>query len=267
MQTRTKCSKVDVESNQSDGEAGEDGRDEFVSKISLAFKSSRTADREGPQDMGATATLQTETEHDRDARAIMERTEKMKKTLQGKEGDNLYRGQSGYTKHIENKDTVQGSAASRKGPQRAPAHLRATTRWDYQPDICKDYKETGYCGFGDTCKFLHDRSDYKSGWQLDMEWNEQRYGTQDNENYEISDDDDDLPFACYLCRQHFKKPVVTKCLHYFCEKCALEHYRKTTRCAVCNQQTGGTFNPANEIIEKIRQREEEIRQKNELPDS
>ena len=30
----------------------------------------------------------------------------------------------------------------------------------------------------DTCKFLHDRSDYKSGWQLDMEWNEQRYGTQ-----------------------------------------------------------------------------------------
>lgn len=21
-------------------------------------------------------------------------------------------------------------------------------RWDYQPDICKDYKETGFCGFG-----------------------------------------------------------------------------------------------------------------------
>lgn len=36
----------------------------------------------------------------------------------------------------------------RKGPIRAPAHLRATVRWDYQPDICKDYKETGYCGFG-----------------------------------------------------------------------------------------------------------------------
>ena len=36
----------------------------------------------------------------------------------------------------------------RKGPIRAPAHLRATVRWDYQPDICKDYKETGFCGFG-----------------------------------------------------------------------------------------------------------------------
>ena len=76
-------------------------------------------------------------------------------------------------------------------------------RWDYQPDICKDYKETGYCGFGgeqprksltvrqksfsgpakilmavkkkcfsDSCKFLHDRGDYKSGWQLDREFEE-----------------------------------------------------------------------------------------------
>ena len=36
----------------------------------------------------------------------------------------------------------------RKGPVRAPAHLRATVRWDYQPDICKDFKETGFCGFG-----------------------------------------------------------------------------------------------------------------------
>ena len=36
----------------------------------------------------------------------------------------------------------------RKGPIRAPANLRATVRWDYQPDICKDYKETGFCGFG-----------------------------------------------------------------------------------------------------------------------
>lgn len=62
------------------------------------------------------------------------------------------------------------SFLSRKGPIRAPAHLRATIRWDYQPDICKDYKETGFCGFGDSCKFLHDRSDYKHGWQLEREY-------------------------------------------------------------------------------------------------
>lgn len=144
----------------------------------------------------------------------------------------------------------------RKGPIRAPEHLRATVRWDYQPDICKDYKETGFCGFGgelanctngfkfhifkymlsftieviiiknclhlsyavvsnvcksikrlflkwsaethlrrmllvsvfdagaltslflssDSCKFLHDRSDYKHGWQIERELEEGRYG-------------------------------------------------------------------------------------------
>ena len=42
-----------------------------------------------------------------------------------------------------------------------------TVRFDYQPDICKDYKETGYCGYGDSCKFIHDRGDYKSGWEID----------------------------------------------------------------------------------------------------
>ena len=40
-------------------------------------------------------------------------------------------------------------------------------RFDYQPDVCKDYKETGFCGYGDACKFVHDRSDYKSGWEIE----------------------------------------------------------------------------------------------------
>lgn len=31
----------------------------------------------------------------------------------------------------------------------------------------QDYKETGYCGYGDACKFIHDRGDYKSGWELE----------------------------------------------------------------------------------------------------
>ena len=38
--------------------------------------------------------------------------------------------------------------------------------------------------------------------------------------YEIkdSDEEDELPFACFICRQPFNNPVVTKCKHYFCEK-------------------------------------------------
>ena len=30
--------------------------------------------------------------------------------------------------------------------------------------------------FSDSCKFLHDRSDYKHGWQIEREMDEGRYG-------------------------------------------------------------------------------------------
>lgn len=53
------------------------------------------------------------------------------------------------------------------GPQRVSQFVRTTIRVDYQPDICKDYKETGFCSYGDTCKFLHDRGDYKQGWEIE----------------------------------------------------------------------------------------------------
>ncbi|KAL0268718.1 UNVERIFIED_CONTAM: hypothetical protein PYX00_010545 [Menopon gallinae] len=229
-----------------------------VNRVMVSYKSKREAQRTGPDDMGATATLETETEKDRDAQAIFENAMKINKELKGKEDDKIYRGINNYIQYHEKKDTAQGNASSgmvRKGPIRAPVNLRATVRWDYQPDICKDYKETGFCGFGDSCKFLHDRSDYKFGWQLEREMQEGSYGADDDncEKYEIdSDEDDRLPFKCYICRKSFTDPIVTKCKHYFCEKCALAQYKKTSRCYVCNQQTNGVFNPAKELIQKLK---------------
>jgi len=43
-----------------------------------------------------------------------------------------------------------------------------------------------------------------------------------------------------------------RCRHYFCEKCALGHYKKSARCYICNSQTHGVFNPAKELIAKIK---------------
>ncbi len=30
----------------------------------------------------------------------------------------------------------------------------------------------GFCGYGDSCKFMHDRGDYKAGWQIEKEYQE-----------------------------------------------------------------------------------------------
>ena len=235
--------------------------DEEENDFQINYKSSKSGKREGPDDMGATSVLQIDTELDKDAQAIFERGMETNKGLKGKEEDNIYRGQSGYAQYVEKKDTAAGNASSgmvRQGPVRAPAHLRSTIRWDYQPDICKDYKETGFCGFGDSCKFLHDRSDYKHGWQQEREFKEGTYNQRSKENYEIdSDDEDELPFACYICREGFKNPVITKCKHYFCESCALTHYKKSKRCFVCSTQTFGVFNTAKDIIKKMKEQKDD----------
>ncbi|KAJ1020730.1 hypothetical protein NDA16_004122 [Ustilago loliicola] len=82
--------------------------------------------------------------------------------------DGLYRGAKSYNSYIAARDDGTSSKMRSRGPIRQTTTVRTTSLMDYQPDICKDYKETGYCGFGDTCKFLHDRSDYLAGWQLDV---------------------------------------------------------------------------------------------------
>jgi RING finger protein 113A len=85
---------------------------------------------------------------------------------------------------------------------------------------------------------MHDRGDYKSGWQLEKEYEEAEKARKrhiamrggdvsDNEAAEDDDDDDDddeeaLPFVCYICRQPFVDPVVIKCKHYYCEHCTLK---------------------------------------------
>jgi len=142
-----------------------------------------------------------------------------------------------------------------------PNNIKTITVVDYQPDVCKDYKETGYCGFGDTCKFLHDRGDYMHGWQLDDAFNSsrnrQRTGGEDSES------EDEVPFACLICRQPFNDPIVTKCKHYFCSGCAIKRFAKTPKCFACGTPTGGIFNKASRIIEKMNAKQERIKRQKE----
>lgn len=37
----------------------------------------------------------------------------------------------------------------------------------------------------------------------------------------------------------------------------MEHYKKSTRCYICNVQTNGVFNPAKELIARTKMEEKE----------
>ncbi|KAJ9172534.1 hypothetical protein P3X46_015763 [Hevea brasiliensis] len=192
-------------------------------------------------DNKATATLETETQFSKDAWAIQEA---LKNENPSSDKEKLYKGIHGYTDHkagFQREQTISSEkAGGAHGPLRASAHIRVSARFDYRPNICKDYKETGYCGYGDACKFMHDGGDYKPGWQLEKEnlaLREDEDGVeQSNEEEEEEDDDyDSLPFACFICRQPLVDP----------------HHAKNKKCFVCSQSTLGIFNTAHEIPKKM----------------
>jgi RING finger protein 113A len=182
--------------------------------------------------------------------------------------DSSYKGLKGYKEYIKD-PTI------RIGPSKSMTNVRISSRFDYAPDICKDYKETGSCGYGDSCKFLHDRGDYKHGWQIDREFaleqekkaeealdrfHHLKEGVGGMEEQDI-ESDSELAFECPICNSEFKAPVVTKCGHHFCEACILKHFQKKSKCFVCGESLGGIFNCALDLAKRIAQRKEAITQK------
>lgn len=189
---------------------------------------------------------------------------------EGQEG--LYKGaSSGYGSFIQK--SANAAEKRQVGPVKAPTNVRAITVTDFAPDVCKDYKQTGFCGFGDSCKFLHAREDYKQGWQLDKEWEKagraEKAGTAKKEDEGLDEEEKllkEIPFKCVICKGDYKMPVVTKCGHYFCEKCAMQRYMKEKKkgCAMCGADTRGSFGVAKKLkglLERKEKREEERAEK------
>ncbi|RSL56961.1 Pre-mRNA-splicing factor cwc24 [Fusarium duplospermum] len=173
---------------------------------------------------------------------------------------------------ISNNNYAANSARA-VGPVKRPTNVRTTVTTDFSPDVCKDYKQTGFCGFGDNCKFVHIREDYKQGWQRDREWEDVTKGKKkvsgtvvasingkDAKEEEGGDEEtflESISFTCIICKASYKEPIVTRCGHYFCQPCALKQYRKDPTCAVCGADTNGVFNSAKrleKLLEKKRER-------------
>ncbi|CAI4035229.1 hypothetical protein SMKI_12G3780 [Saccharomyces mikatae IFO 1815] len=123
-----------------------------------------------------------------------------------------------------------------------PTNIRTTVLMDFQPDVCKDFKQTGYCGYGDSCKFLHSRDDFKTGWKLNQDWN-----AEEEDSKTATLDLDKIPFKCTLCKEDYKSPVVTSCGHYFCASCFAKEMKKGTRCSICHKETHGSAKVASDL--------------------
>ena len=115
---------------------------------------------------------------------------------------------------------------------------------------------------------MHDRGDYKAGWQIDADWEAKQkkeaaaaaaadaWAEEDGEEGgdakgKGAGDAGGLPFACLGCRVAWhaaSRPVVTPCRHYFCEACALKRFSAgDASCGVCSKPTQGLFNLATKI--------------------
>uniref|UniRef100_A0A8U7NBU3 Uncharacterized protein n=1 Tax=Corvus moneduloides TaxID=1196302 RepID=A0A8U7NBU3_CORMO len=158
-----------------------------------------------------------------------------KEELRGKEDDKISRGSNSCQQRVKPKDTRMGNAS----------HSRV--HWDTRLQTCKDHNESGFC-----------RWDCKHGWQIPWEPHQGRDGANDDGNDEVSSQEGDLPFKCFICRGSFKNLMVTKCWRCFCESCALQRRRKSQRCRICDKQTNlCSFNPAKELMAKLEKHEEE----------
>ncbi|KAI5463696.1 hypothetical protein BGZ63DRAFT_197647 [Mariannaea sp. PMI_226] len=158
------------------------------------------------------------------------------------------------------------------GPTKSSTNVRMTIATDFAPDVCKDYKKTGFCGYGDNCIYAHVREDFAAGWQLDHEWEKVSKGgktmkgttvaSANRDKKAVVDEEDEeflekIPFACIICEGPYRAPITTRCGHYFCEPCALKRYRKDPSCAACGAATNGVFNTAsklNKLLERKRER-------------
>lgn len=149
---------------------------------------------------------------------------------------------------------------------------------DYNPSICKDWHDAGYCVFGNSCIFLHDRSDYKAGWELDKDWDAEQRRKQERrrrrlqagqditvgdvsdstDSEDLEDFEDDLEYGeisekCEICDEEYTQPVRTMCNHVFCEACALSSYSTDKNCFKCAKPLNGVFNDGYSLLKKAKE--------------
>lgn len=154
--------------------------------------------------------------------------------------------------------TMRKKASGTSRQIKQASNLKASTFTDYQPDVCKDFKQTGFCGYGDSCKFLHSRDDFVKGWSVVRDWDITAKNKTESQLKDSSSLDlENIPFKCVICKNDYKQPVVTTCGHYFCSNCFSKGIKETPNCAVCGVDTQGVVKVATKLKKLLKQKKEE----------
>lgn len=118
---------------------------------------------------------------------------------------------------------------------------------DYEPLLCKEYKLKGYCGYGDTCKFIHSRDDYINENKLTKKhWKNSQENKVEEKKVEVVLKKSDL---CGVCKLSFdsdlsKKFIQLICQHVFCKSCFMERLKMNKMdCPECGHDSKGTMKP------------------------
>jgi RING finger protein 113A len=88
------------------------GSDDEEKLLDINFKSNRQIQPHGPRDMGATATVEIDTDKQHDQQTIFERAKKINQELKGKPDDKIYRGMNNYQQFYQKNDTARANASS-----------------------------------------------------------------------------------------------------------------------------------------------------------
>lgn len=148
--------------------------------------------------------------------------------------------------------SITGSIHS-KNLERQKKNIRTTVTMDFQPDLCKDYKETGICGWGDKCKFLHDRGEYISSADVEKQWIKRMEDAKKQAKASILEKKQSSNDECGLCHNKLQNPVCTECKHYFCEECLQRILYSSTKCPICSHETHGIYTHISLFIQNKRQ--------------
>lgn len=148
--------------------------------------------------------------------------------------------------HEENGTRLYASVSICPGDDRktkSSSAINPSHSFDYQQNICKDFRKKGYCRYGDECKFVHER-EYEFTSQPEHRRNfsikPAKSQTLPKPTRRPSCGENDTE-KCAVCCNPPQNTVRVPCGHLCCEVCFIESAgQEDSKCSHCSEPIKGS---------------------------